>query len=314
MNPGDGYISYIVNPCSGRGTGGSLIWELKDYLLSHKFDVRVSFTKSLEHAQQLGRDAVADDKCKLIIVAGGDGTVRDVAAVTINSGKPILPVPCGTENLLASELGYDEKISTLRKTFEEGHTVNYDLCKAGDKIFAAIAGFGFDAEIVRRVSMKRSGNIDHLDYFWPIWRTFWSHDFPSFKVIVDGEQLYEGPCMVFVGNLSRYAMGLHILENANYGDGLLDVCVYECASHFDIARFALMTVMKRHTKSSSVIYRQGKNVKISVVNGSPVSEFDGDPGPDLPLDINILPSAIKIMAPKNGKPAGLRTRLIRMFR
>lgn len=313
MNPDDGYICYIVNPSSGKGSTNRLVWGLREYLQLRKFDVRVSFTKSLEHAQQLGRDAVADDKCKLIVVAGGDGTIRDVATMMINSGKPLLPIPGGTENLLASELGYDEKLATLQEAFEEGYAVDYDLCTAGSKVFASIAGFGFDAEIVKRLAMSRSGNIDHMDYFWPLWRTFWTYKFYPFKVEVDGDLIYDGPCLVFVGNLSRYAMGLHVLKNADYSDGLLDVCVYKCKNHFVFASQILMTILKMHTGISSVIYRQGKKIKVSAIDGNSASELDGDPGPDLPFEIGIIPGAVKIIAPKGKKPSGIRTRLIRMF-
>ena len=74
------------------------------------------------------------------------------------------------------------------------------------------------------------GHIDHFDYFWPIWRTFWEYKFRPMCVEVDGEEIFDGPGLVFVGNISRYAIGLQILHYADFGDGLLDVCVYKCAS------------------------------------------------------------------------------------
>jgi diacylglycerol kinase family enzyme len=71
-----------------------------------------------------------------------------------------------------------------------------------------------------------------------------------------------------------------------------------------------MTVLKQHIKSKDVIYRQGR--KIIVTSDSDVrTQIDGDPGPNLPVEIEIIPKAVKIMVPKNAKPAGIRTRLIR---
>ena len=144
--------------------------------------------------------------------------------------KPMLIMPCGTENLLASELGFDEKAETLIKVFEEGYIRPLDLGKADGRCFTSIAGFGFDGDVVKRVNELRHGHIHHLDYFYPIWRTFWDYKFPPIKVVCDGEEIFDGQGLVFVGNISRYAIGLQILHYADYGDGLLDVCIYKCAS------------------------------------------------------------------------------------
>lgn len=313
MNPENGYIAFIINPKSGASSIKQLVSGLLEYLQFRKFDVRVDYTKSLEHAQQLAKEAGNDDQCQLIIASGGDGTIRDIANELIGTNKPLLPVPSGTENLLSSELGYDEKLTTLIKAFEQKHIVDYDLCKIDHHMFTSIAGFGFDGEVVDRVNNQRKGNIDQSVYFWPLWRTFWTHKFPTFKVEVDSEKIYEGPGMVFVGNSSRYAMGLHILKNANYSDGLLDVCIYRCKNRVTLLKDAFLTVTKSHTKLGSVIYKQGVCVKITPVKGKMYSQIDGDPGPELPIEIRVIPAAIKMVVPKGAKPAGLRTRFIRMF-
>jgi diacylglycerol kinase family enzyme len=108
MNPNDGYICYIVNPKSGA-TGSKLTGRLfQNYLVKKGFRVRVGLTNSLDHACELATDAAVDYNCAMIVVAGGDGTVREVAHGLEGSDKPLLIVPCGTENLLANELGLDE--------------------------------------------------------------------------------------------------------------------------------------------------------------------------------------------------------------
>ena len=40
------------------------------------------------------------------------------------------------------------------------------------------------------------------------------------KVEVDGQEIFDGQGLVFVGNISRYAVGLQILHHADFGDGL----------------------------------------------------------------------------------------------
>jgi len=311
MKTDDGYIAYIVNPKSGA-TGSKLkARKFKKYLLEKGFHISQLFTTSLSHACELATDAAVDYDCALVVVAGGDGTVREVAHGLEGSDKPMLVIPCGTENLLANELGFNESLKTYINTFENGKIRPLDLGSANGKCFTSIAGFGFDADVVQKVHSLRKGHINHFDYFWPVWRTFWSYDFNPMKVVLDEQIIFDGPCLVFVGNTSRYALGLQILHYADYGDGLLDVCIYRCRSHIRLLKHSLMTVIKQHAYTRDVIYKQGKKVTVSAANHEMKSQLDGDPGPALPVSIRVIPQAVKCLLPKNAKPAGIRTRIIR---
>jgi diacylglycerol kinase (ATP) len=311
MKPDDGYIAYIVNPKSGATSSKPTGRRFKEYLVKRRFTVRVSLTTSLDNACELATDAAVDYDCAMVVAVGGDGTVREVAHGLEGSDKPLLIIPHGTENLLANELGFDEKLKTIIRTFEAGYSKPLDLGSANGKCFTSIAGFGFDGEVVQRVSEQREGHIDHFDYFWPIWRTFWNYKFDPMKVEVDGEEVFDGPGLVFVGNISRYAVGLQVLHYADFGDGLLDVCVYKCASQLHLVKHSIMTVLKHHADAGDVIYRQGKNINVSSEINLIMTEIDGDPGPALPVHIQVIPQAVNCIVPEGAKPAGIRTRIIR---
>jgi YegS/Rv2252/BmrU family lipid kinase len=314
MNPGDGYISFIVNPASGS-RGHELVGKkFEQYLIEKGYEVRIFLTSSLNHACELANDAAVDYSCAMVVVVGGDGTIREVTHGLEGSDKPLLIVPCGTENLLANELGFDERFKTIVDTFEQAYTRPLDLGSVNGRCFTSVVGVGFDGEIVKRVHQQRIGHIDHFDYFWPIWRTFWSYKFPPMKITVDQEEIFEGPCMVFVGNISRYALGLQILQGADYSDGLLDICIYKCLSQVHLIKHSLFTIFKQHAKGKDVIYRQGKNITITSDLAGIGTELDGDPGPHLPVNIEIIPQAINCLVPKDAKPAGVRARLLRILR
>ena len=311
LEPNEGYISFIVNPASGKSSSNGLVRRFRDYLVDKGYDVRTNLTRSLAHARELAQNSAVEHRCRMVIASGGDGTIREIAHGLEGSDKLLMFVPSGTENLLANEMGYDEKLSTLIGAFESGQTRNLDLGVANGRCFTSIASFGFDGDVVKRVHSRRDGNITHFDYFWPLWRTFWEHTFPDISVEVDGEEIYSGPGMVFVGNISRYALGLQILRRADYGDGLIDICIYKCGSQLHLLKHSFLTLFKRHIDAKDVIYKQGKTVKIigvvSVVN----TELDGDPGPTPPVEIKIMPQSVKVVVPPDSKPAGIRTRLIR---
>lgn len=311
MKPEDGYIAYIVNPKSGASSSKLASRQFERYLAKCGFEVKKRFTTSLENACELATDAAVDYDCAMVVVVGGDGTVREVAHGLEGSDKPLMVVPGGTENLLANELGFDEKIKTILRTFEAGYIRPLDLGSANGRCFTSIAGFGFDGQVVKCVSEQRDGHIDYFDYVWPIWRTFWAYKFAPMKVEVEGEEIFDGRGLVFVGNISRYAIGLQVLHNADFGDGLLDICIYKCASRLHLVKHSIMTLLKQHASSRDVIYRQGKDITVSSQVSDIETEIDGDPGPHLPIQIKVIPHAVNVMVPEGAKPAGIRTRIIR---
>jgi diacylglycerol kinase family enzyme len=225
-----------------------------------------------------------------------------------------LIVPSGTENLLANELGFDERLKTVIKAFEAGCIRSLDLGRTNGRCFTSIVGFGFDGRVVERVSRRRRGHIDYFDYFWPTWRTFWDYKFHPMKVDVDGEEIFDGRGLVFVGNISRYALGLKILADADFGDGLLDVCIYKCACRTHLVKHSVMTILKQHTHCRDVIYRQGSKITVSSDSKDIKTEIDGDPGPALPVEIEVIPHAVNCVVPEGARPAGIRTRIIRALR
>lgn len=313
MKPEDGYIAYIVNPKSGSSSRRRISRQFKKYLRANGFRLRFNLTTSLANACELATEAAADAECAMVVVVGGDGTIREVVHGLESSGKPLLLIPSGTENLLAGELGFDDKLKTVIRAFEQWYIRPLDLGRINGKCFTSIVGLGFDGKIVKRVSEERKGHIDYTDYIWPIWRTFWDYKFETMKVTVDGEEIFDGPGLVYVGNISRYGGGLEILPKANFGDGLLDICIYKCESKLHLVKHSVETVLKRHIKCSDVIYRQGK--KITVISDSKgiMTEIDGDPGPSLPVQIEVIPQAVNCIVPKGAKPAGIRTRIKRIL-
>lgn len=92
----------------------------------------------------------------IVIAAGGDGTVRAVAAALAGSGIRMGVLPQGTGNLFARNVGIpvDDPEEALRIALGEGHR-HVDLCwlrteehseeeKTKEEPFLVIAGIGFD--------------------------------------------------------------------------------------------------------------------------------------------------------------------------
>lgn len=293
------HLEFIINPKSGSNLDIESIRRLAGHLRDGGCSVGVSLTKSLGHAGELAAGAAAKS-CTAIITAGGDGTVRAVIEAMAGSATPLLIIPAGTENLLATEMGIDTSFDALLALLEKPTLKTLDLGLANGSHFMAVLGVGFDAEVIHRMNLFRAGHITHFDYIWPIFRTFWEHRFPIIRVEIDGEVICDEPAMVFVSNISRYSVGLGISPGADCGDGLLDVTIYRCRTQARLLKHALLTAMQRADSSRFVARYRCREATISSPDPNTHVQIDGDPGPRLPIDVRIVPAAAHILRPAEG--------------
>jgi YegS/Rv2252/BmrU family lipid kinase len=313
MKPVNGYIALIINTKSGASSNKPIVNKFIEYLQQNNYKTKIDYVESMSHARTLAADAAVKYDCSVVIVAGGDGTIREVIQGLEGSDKPLMIIPCGTENLLANELGYKMTLKNAISTLESQISRPLDLGKANNNFFTSVGGIGFDGEVVKLVDDQRKGNITQLHYFLPIWKTFWSYTFPKITVEVDDKVVFSDRGIVIFGNISRYAIGLPLLRLADIGDGLLDICIYRCSNKITLLYYSLLTIFKSHCKSKNVIYKQCRKFKIysdSFIR----TELDGDPGPDLPIEVTIIPQAVKVLVPPKSKPVGMRKRFFKLFK
>ena len=297
-------VHVIVNPHSGYGRNKGVLRELCGRLGRAGVEI-------VEYSTTAPRDATAyarrvGPEAQAVIVWGGDGTVNEVAAGLAGTDVPILPCPAGTENLLAKELGMPRRARQIAEVFLAMQTVRCDLGKINGEDFLMVIGVGFDGEVVRRVAAVRAtiptGHITHATYFWPIWRTLWEHEFPVMRIAVDGEEIFTGQCMAFVGNIPRYASGLRICCDARYDDGLFDLVVFPCAGPFTVLGHSARTFLRRHRNHRQTRYHRFR--RLTVQTPSPVPcQVDGDPGPCTPIEVTVTDTPVRIIVPPNSNGA-----------
>lgn len=279
-------IYAIINPVSGRRNLGEAIPAIRTALAREGVGLTCMVTAGHGDAARLG--AAVPDSARAILVVGGDGTIRDVAGSRVGRPVPLAVLRGGTENIVAKALRMPRDPEQIANLILHGRPQPMDVGIVNGRKFLIITGVGFDAEVVHRLHAVRAGHISHFDYFWPIWRTFWAHAFPPLRVVVDGTSFFEGRGLVFVGVLARYSLGLRLLDRAVHDDGLLDICVYPCASAPRLLGHALQTLFRKHVTSGNVRYTQGRQVDIASDVPVPL-QIDGDAGDTLPASLGIIP-------------------------
>ena len=279
-------VQFIVNPVSGRRRNFDMIGDLARRLREDGDEVSVHKTRFAGDARHFAESMCPD--VDVVVAVGGDGTVSEVVHGLIEHPIPIVVAPTGTENILGQQFGLRPDPQLLHDTINANCRQWIDVGIMNGRHFLIVAGVGFDAEVVRRLVSDRKGHITYVSYFWPLWRTFWQYRFPPIRVTADGEQVFDGRGLVFVGNIARYAIGLKILRDAVCDDGQLDLCIYPCQWQGTLLYHAAWTTFQKHVERERVVYRQCKQITIEADEELPL-EIDGDPAGMLPAHFSVMP-------------------------
>src|SRR5690242_11321018 len=154
-------ICLFINPASGnvepkaRETVEGRLRALTDALEVH--EVRPD-SKLVDEAR-----AVAGGGTDLVVVAGGDGTIRDVASGLVKTGVPLGILPLGTFNNLALSLGIPRELDAACGIVEAGRTRKIDVGVADERhFFFEAAGVGVDAELFPIGEMVKRGRLSMI--------------------------------------------------------------------------------------------------------------------------------------------------------
>jgi diacylglycerol kinase family enzyme len=102
---------------------------------------------------------------------------------------------------------------------------------------------------------------------------------------------------LFVQNLPCYAGGLQFAPRANACDGLLDVCGLEYGSFWHGLRYLGYVLSGRHERLADCRMLRVERIRVTSDAPAPV-QFDGDPGGQLPLEIESLPLRVRLVGPE----------------
>lgn len=285
----------IVNPAAGAHRQHSTFRAMLARLRGMGVEVEVRTTAHGGDGRRIAGETPG--RADYVIAAGGDGTVREVVDGLAGTNVPLLIWPTGTENLVAKSLGFRACVQLIPDCITIGRTVALDVGAANGRCFLVVAGMGFDAEVVERLSQVRSGHITHLTYLGPLWRVFWTHQFPKLRILHEDRVWWEGRGMAFVGNMSRYSLGLPVVRDARPDDGLLDLLVLPCRNRVQLLGHSVRTPLARHVEHGGARYLRFRKLRIESVGRRVPLELDGDCGGSLPVDVEVRPAALAVRLP-----------------
>lgn len=290
----DPHLDLVViqrNPTSGTGRGARHLNQLIGRLREHGFRVRMFSNR--ERLDAYLRNETLAKRLRCIVAAGGDGTIGNL--VNRHCEFPIATLPLGTENLVAQYLKIARCGRTVADMIAVNATQRFDTGIVGTQRFLLMASVGIDADVVRRLHSVRTGNIRRLSYISPIWKSFFSYQFPQIHVAsIDGRHTATGT-HVIVTNIPEYGFGLKFSVDADPQDGLLDVRVLQNSRRFKSLVHGGKLKLGMRGLEADVLRFQAREIKVWSDREGLSTQCDGDPGPGLPAEVRVEPSSMQLV-------------------
>ena len=217
----------IINPISG-GASPRVARERAQFALAvvdaHGDPAEVLRTEGVGHARELATSAVRRG-ARLVLAWGGDGTINEVASALAFGEVPLGIIPAGSGNGLARELGVHPRPD--RAIADALHAVPrpMDMGEIDGRLFANIAGIGFDAYVASRfATAPRRGFIGYAGITAPALAGYVPL---HYRITSGGIQTEARAMLVTLANSAQFGNGARIAPGARVDDGALDLVVVE---------------------------------------------------------------------------------------
>lgn len=186
-----------------------------------------------EIAKGDGLAVLDEDEIELVAIAGGDGTIGDVARTLAGRGLPFAVLPLGTANNIAKSLGVEGEPAELARRWNGARRVPFDMGAVrgawGQTGFLEGVGAGLVPAAIaaaqrrgkKRLARSDGGPLEGARRLYG--RTLRTLAPAPYAIVADGERLDGEYLLVQVLNIARVGPNLVLSAEADPGDGMLDL-------------------------------------------------------------------------------------------
>ena len=296
-----------INPTASFGKGRTVGPAVVQTLHALGHDVTSLQEPDFEQLLAAGHRAVAS-KPDALVVVGGDGMVNLGTNLVAGSKVPLGIVPSGTGNDMARGLGIphdnaEAAIETLVEALArpprviDAGLVRYiddETGQADERWFACVLSAGFDAIVNERANRMRHPK-GASRYQIALGLELMKLKPIPYRLTLDGHVIETTGALISVGNNVSLGGGMLVTPDAKLDDGLLDVLVVQALSRVSFLRIFPSVFKGEHVKDPRVTIHRAKRIRIE--SDGVVAYPDGERFSTLPIDIEVVPGALRILAP-----------------
>ena len=302
----------IVNPQSGGGKTARQWPRIHRELERRLGPVTARFTERQGHGIALARELL-EQGFELILAAGGDGTLNEVANGFLKNDELLRPdaclgiLPLGTGGDFRRTLGISAKLEEAVEVLATRVPLRIDVGKATfpqpagtrqSRYFINVVSFGMGGEVAARSRNFLTPFGGKLAFEWATVRVFLGYRGKSVRLTLDGAQ---GSSRFFitniaVGNGRFHGGGMHPCPKAVLNDGVLEVTVIDylgIITFLGVLPILYSDDIYRHPKAHHL---RARHILAEATEPTRF-ELDGEPLGRLPLEIEVLPERIPVLVP-----------------
>ena len=295
-------ICVIVNPAAGQDE--PILNVLNSVLRPAEIKWDVFVTNEAGDARKYAQQAVAAG-VDAVAVYGGDGTVTEAASGLIGSNMPLAILPGGTGNVMSIELGIpgrlEDAITLLCDATQESRLV--DMGMIGDRPFFGHVAIGLEADMHQTADRAMKDRLGFMAYPIAALQALVDRPVSRYTLTMDEMTVEMDVLNCMVTNLGSIGiLGATLANNISVSDGLLDVILIRKA---DVASLSeLVGSVTGLTDPANLLpHWQVRHVSIDADPPQKVTA-DGEVLGSTPVDIRILPNAIRVIVPAVALPKG----------
>jgi YegS/Rv2252/BmrU family lipid kinase len=252
-------------------------------------------TEYAGHATELARRAV-DEGRQLVITAGGDGTVNEVARGLANTETVLALMPLGSIMNVARTLWIPRDLELAARTLSQGKTLAMDMGRIGERYFLEAAGVGLDAGLFGYFDvMEKTGR--RIAILRAALRFVRQLGTPRVEIIHPNGTFRTRAPMVSMANGPYVGAAYAIAPNARIDDGLLDVVIFRGTSiprlllHLALIAGGRPLPPPRQARLLRVEW-----LRVRALRRRPLPvHVDGAPIGGTPVEVHVAPAALRVV-------------------
>jgi diacylglycerol kinase (ATP) len=294
----------IMNSASGTSTMATTEGTPEEHqaailgrLRSYGVEVEVRQTTPEDHGAGVAAQAAAE-QADVVIAAGGDGTVHEVAHGLVGTHSALGIIALGTMNNLAHSLHIPATIEEACAVIATGETHAIDVGKINDQFFLEVAGVGLEAAFFPAAEeMKGPGLLTTLRGIFNGLRTLLVFQPAKLRISFDERQRRPYTAIqVTICNSRYYGPQFELVPKASMDDGLLDVVIFKQFSKLEYIRHAISISQGKRAYQPRVIRRQVTSMRLNADHPLEI-QADGLPLGYTPATVTIIPGALHVRVP-----------------
>ena len=292
----------LYNAYAGHRTIVSELDKIAEKLQENDYDLRLHRSMASGNIKEYILEYVDEENTDLILISGGDGTVNECISAMCEKGLdiPLMILPLGTANDFANSAGIPSNVEECLALLETGSLSYIDVGKANDEYFINVCNMGLFSGVSHNVEPELKKKFGRLAYYFKGLEEIQNLQAMDITLTVDGEVLEDQYLLILVFNGKGAGGMLKIAKNADIKDGKFDVICIKNVKIFEVPALMFKVLQGEHLKDVNVDYLTGSHIKIQCHNQEEnhfVTDVDGEEGPSLPMEIEVLSEKIRVYLP-----------------